>query len=72
MNHRLDWTLAATLEPENKSGWTPLLIAEGFRPGNFTPSAETIAALHRVMLAAGVPPPPPTVRPVDTRKGYTP
>ena len=39
---------------KNKYGWTPLLIAEGHRPGNFKPSAETIAALHRVMLAAGV------------------
>src|SRR5206468_6089211 len=31
----------------NKWGWTPLRIAEGYRPGNFKPSAETIAALHR-------------------------
>jgi ankyrin repeat protein len=42
---------------KNKWGWTPLSIAEGHRPGNFKPSAETIAALHRVMLAAGVTPP---------------
>jgi ankyrin repeat protein len=42
---------------KNKYGWTPLLIAEGHRPGNFKPSAETIAALHKVMLAAGVSPP---------------
>jgi ankyrin repeat protein len=42
---------------KNKYGWTPLLIAEGHRPGNFKPSFETIAALHRVMLAAGVTPP---------------
>src|SRR5256886_1006955 len=42
---------------KNKYGWTPLLIAEGHRPGNFKPSAETIAALHRVMVAAGVSPP---------------
>ena len=41
----------------NKYGWTPLLIAEGHRPGNFKPSAETIAALHKVMLAAGLKPP---------------
>src|ERR1043165_6632535 len=41
----------------NRWGWTPLRIAEGYRPGNFKPSAETIAALHRVMLAAGVTPP---------------
>ena len=44
----------------DKYGWTPLLIAEGFRPGNFKPSFETIASLHKVMLAAGVTPPPPT------------
>jgi len=42
---------------KNKYGWTPLMIAEGHRPGNFKPSAETAAALHRVMLAAGVTPP---------------
>jgi uncharacterized protein len=42
---------------KNKWGWTPLRIAEGYRPGNFKPSAETIAALHHVMLAAGVAPP---------------
>lgn len=41
---------------KNQYGWTPLLIAEGYRPGNFKPSAETIAAIHRVMLAAGVSP----------------
>ena len=44
---------------KNKYGWTPLMIAEGHRPGNFKPSAETIAALHKVMLAAGVTPPSP-------------
>jgi ankyrin repeat protein len=42
---------------KNKWGWTPLLIAEGFRPGNFKPSFETIAAIHKVMLAAGMTPP---------------
>jgi hypothetical protein len=40
-----------------------LLIAEGYRPGNFKPSFETIAALHRVMLAAGVSPPTNTKPP---------
>jgi uncharacterized protein len=39
---------------KNKYGWTPLMIAEGHRPGNFKPDADTIAALHQVMLAAGV------------------
>jgi ankyrin repeat protein len=55
---------------KNKYNWTPLLIAEGFRPGNFKPSAETIAALHRVMRAAGVTPPPPTPRPDAKPAGY--
>ena len=44
----------------DKYGWTPLLIAEGFRPGNFKPSFETIASIHKVMLAEGVTPPAPT------------
>ncbi|HUG93706.1 MAG TPA: ankyrin repeat domain-containing protein [Planctomycetaceae bacterium] len=42
----------------NKWGWTPLLIAQGHRPGNFRPAPETIAAIQRVMLAEGVAPPP--------------
>jgi ankyrin repeat protein len=50
---------------KNKYGWTPLAIAQGYRPGNFKPSPETIAAIHRVMLAAGVTPPHP--RPIDDR-----
>jgi ankyrin repeat protein len=54
---------------KNKYGWTPLLIAEGHRPGNFKPSPETIAALHRVMLAAGTKP-PPGATPIEDRKGY--
>ncbi len=43
---------------KNKWGWTPLMIAEGHRPGNFRPSPETIAAIERVFQAAGVPRPP--------------
>lgn len=39
---------------KNNRGWTPLLIAQGNRPGNFRPSPETIAAVERVMRAAGV------------------
>ncbi|PYI86404.1 MAG: hypothetical protein DME26_09065, partial [Verrucomicrobia bacterium] len=56
---------------KNKYGWTPLLIAEGHRPGNFKPSAETIAALHHVMLAAGESPPTNTT-PVsaESREDY--
>jgi ankyrin repeat protein len=45
---------------KNKWGWTPLLIAEGFRPGNFKPSFETIAAVQKVMLANGITPPEKT------------
>ncbi|HEU5432650.1 MAG TPA: ankyrin repeat domain-containing protein, partial [Thermomicrobiales bacterium] len=43
---------------KNKWNWTPLMIAEGHRPGNFRPSSETIAAFERVFHAAGVPRPP--------------
>ena len=39
---------------KNKYGWTPLMIAEGHRPGNFRPSRATIVAVQRVMQAAGV------------------
>ena len=56
---------------KNKYGWTPLLIAEGYRVGNFKPSVETTAALHRVMLAAGVTPPADSpLRAGPDRKGY--
>ena len=54
---------------KNKYGWTPLSIAEGHRPGNFKPSPETIAAIQRVMLAAGVSPPPDALPKAD-HKGY--
>lgn len=42
---------------KNALGWTPLLIAEGYRPGNFKPSFETVDAFTEVMLAHGVEPP---------------
>jgi len=45
---------------KNKRGWTPLLVAEGHRYGNFKPSFETVAAFHEVMRAHGVTPPEPT------------
>jgi ankyrin repeat protein len=54
----------------NKSGQTPLVIAEGHRPGlNFRPSPQTVAALHRVMLAAGVTPPKSSLPP-PAKSGY--
>ncbi|MEM7396051.1 MAG: hypothetical protein AAF492_27265, partial [Verrucomicrobiota bacterium] len=53
---------------KNKRQWTPLLIAQGFRPGNFKPAAETIEAISEVMLAAGVIPPSAPERPVVGQK----
>ena len=52
----------------NKRGWTPLLIAEGHRFGNFKPSFETIAAIKEVMVKHGLTPPEPT--PQVAMKGY--
>jgi len=55
----------------NKTGLTPLVIAEGHRPGiNFRPSPETVAALHRVMLAAGVTPPKASSRHPAPKSDY--
>jgi ankyrin repeat protein len=34
---------------KNRWGWTPLLIAEGNRDGNFKPSYETIDAVKKIM-----------------------
>lgn len=34
---------------------TPLLIAEGYRPGNFKPSFATVAAIEKVMRSRDVP-----------------
>jgi ankyrin repeat protein len=43
---------------ENRNGWTPLLIAQGFRPGNFRPIQYTEDALTEVMRRQGVEPTP--------------
>ncbi len=53
---------------KNKWDWTPLMIAQGHRPGNFRPAPETVAVMERVMQAAGVALPPKTKR--DSRPGY--
>ena len=37
---------------KNVSGWTPRRIAEGYRPGSFKPSPETIAAIDAAMVSA--------------------
>ncbi|MEM8733144.1 MAG: ankyrin repeat domain-containing protein [Planctomycetota bacterium] len=53
---------------KNKHGWTPTLIAEGHRPGNFKPAAATLTAVYRQLRANGITPPPKTPR--QRRKGY--
>jgi ankyrin repeat protein len=45
---------------KNKPGWTPLMIAQGHRPGNFRPAPDTIAAVERFMRSKGVTPPKAT------------
>ncbi|MEQ1749221.1 MAG: ankyrin repeat domain-containing protein [Prosthecobacter sp.] len=56
---------------KNDKGWTPLLIAQGFRPGNFKPSVPTIEEISQIMLAAGVTPPPaPDRDSMPKKKGY--
>ena len=47
---------------KSKKGRTPLSIAQGYRPGNFKPSFETVAAIKKVMIAHGVTPPPPPAK----------
>jgi ankyrin repeat protein len=49
---------------KNKHRWTPLLLAQGFRPGNFKPSAATEEAIALVMKAHGVEPPAAPERPI--------
>ena len=46
----------AVWNQENKFGWTPLVIALGYRFGNFKPSQVTIDAIGKAMLAEGVTP----------------
>ncbi len=50
---------------KNKSGWTPLLIAQGYRQGNFRPIAEMEEVFSKVMKARGVEPPPAPKRKED-------
>ncbi len=38
-----------TWNHKNKSGWTPMMIGQGHRPGSFKPSPETVAALDAAM-----------------------
>lgn len=38
----------------NNHGWTPLFIAEGYRPGNFKPAPLAIVAVKRLMAQEGL------------------
>jgi ankyrin repeat protein len=42
----------------DKQGWTPLVIAQGHRFGNYKPSPVTVEAIEKIMRASGVPIPP--------------
>jgi len=53
---------------KNKSGWTPLMIAHGYRPGNFRPEPDSIVALETVMRAAGLTPPPRPKEPANEKQ----
>ena len=56
---------------KNSQGWTPLLIAQGFRPGNFKPSVPMIDAISEMMRASGVTPSPaPDREALPKKKGY--
>jgi ankyrin repeat protein len=61
-----------TWNTTNRWGWTPLRIAEGYRPGNFKPSYETVAALKEVMSAAGVRTAAPVTSSSTTPESYAP
>lgn len=50
----------------NKHGWTPLFIAEGYRPGNFKPAPLVIATLEQLMAAEGISTEGPRPRHVGT------
>jgi ankyrin repeat protein len=61
-----------TWNTTNRWGWTPLRISEGYRPGNFKPSYETIAALKEVMSVAGVTVSAPVTSGSTTPESYAP
>jgi len=43
---------------KDKQGWTPLIIAQGHRFGNYKPSPVTVAAIEKLLKAAGITPDP--------------
>jgi ankyrin repeat protein len=52
----------------NRWGWTPLIIAHGYREGNFRPDAATIACLERVMRQRDLPIPADPGRDVEANQ----
>ncbi len=52
----------------NRWGWTPLIIAHGYREGNFRPDAATIRCLEDIMKAANVPIPEDPGRDVEANQ----
>ncbi|MGJ8696941.1 MAG: ankyrin repeat domain-containing protein [Verrucomicrobiaceae bacterium] len=58
----------AVWNQKNKSGWTPLLITQGFRPGNFRPIETSERALAAIMRKHGAEVPPAPKR--KKIKGY--
>lgn len=52
----------------NRWGWTPLIIAHGYREGNFRPDADTIRCVEEIMRAANVPVPEDPGRDVEANQ----
>ncbi len=57
---------------KNKRGRTPLHIAQGYRPGNFKPAPETVAALEAVFHKKGIDPRSLPAADAARKKGYEP
>jgi len=55
---------------KNRFGWTPLLIAQGYRFGNFKPSHVTMDAFRKVMTDAGLSVPDPPRQDVLSNQEY--
>ncbi|MDG2125572.1 MAG: ankyrin repeat domain-containing protein [Verrucomicrobiales bacterium] len=55
---------------KNQQGRTPVMIAEGFRPGNFKPSVPTLKSLQNLFTKRNLPVPSPTPRPTEGKRGY--
>ena len=51
----------------NRRGSTPYLIAAGYRPGNFKPSIETMAAIRKALARHGI---KPTEKPPEKSDPY--